>query len=383
MKKIFYNVIFIIVLTFFLNLNIVCADSAYDKTCLMYNDNNSEMPKSLDLKIKYNGSDYDYEVNLSNTVLEDVIEVIHSSYVYGPNLSKSIDLSNLEKGKCYTSLVLCKKVENDSGGDLINFIFSMGQNSLSSDRTYWMIFYDNPKNLKDSLQLNDYWKDGKSTNEYDVFKKATCATYIGRDIGFIEEKSPETNENVELKPIEGLQTSCEPYNKITQKILESYNEYTTCINNKKTNCSSTLSKFNKSSEKLESYCRNVMENSDYISACMKPCLNVNEYINFYKNIFDKGDYGTQENDCGFSGKLLAWISNILRWIKYILPVGVILLGILDFIKAVAADKDDEMKKAQGRFIKRLIAAALVFIIPLIIEFILEKMGFGYDSCSLF
>ena len=66
-----------------------------------------------------------------------------------------------------------------------------------------------------------------------------------------------------------------------------------------------------------------------------------------------------------------------------MPVLVIVLGILDFIKAIGADKEDEMKKAQKNFIIRLIAAALVFIIPLILEFILIKMGFGYDSCGLF
>ena len=59
------------------------------------------------------------------------------------------------------------------------------------------------------------------------------------------------------------------------------------------------------------------------------------------------------------------------------------MGILDFIKAIVADKDDEMKKVQGRFVKRLIAAALVFIIPLIIEFVLTKMGFDYNDCGLF
>ena len=59
-----------------------------------------------------------------------------------------------------------------------------------------------------------------------------------------------------------------------------------------------------------------------------------------------------------------------------LPVIVIVLGILDFIKAIGSDKEDEMKKAQGRFVKRLIAAVLIFIIPFIIEFVLDKMGFG-------
>ena len=50
---------------------------------------------------------------------------------------------------------------------------------------------------------------------------------------------------------------------------------------------------------------------------------------------------------------------------------------------IGADKEDEMKKAQKKFIIRLIAAALVFIIPLIIEFILTKMGFEYNGCAIF
>ena len=80
--------------------------------------------------------------------------------------------------------------------------------------------------------------------------------------------------------------------------------------------------------------------------------------------------------------MLVWLNNIVRWAKYILPVIVIILGILDFIKAVGSDKEDDMKKAQGKFMKRLIAAALVFIVPLILEFILEKMGFNYNSCGI-
>ena len=43
-----------------------------------------------------------------------------------------------------------------------------------------------------------------------------------------------------------------------------------------------------------------------------------------------------------------------------------------------------MKKAQDRFVKRLIAAALIFIIPFILGFILDKMGFSdyIDGCDV-
>ena len=59
-----------------------------------------------------------------------------------------------------------------------------------------------------------------------------------------------------------------------------------------------------------------------------------------------------------------------------------IFGILDFIKALSSDKDDAMKKAQSNFIKRLIICAIIFIIPFIVEFILEKMGFAANGCGI-
>ena len=136
-------------------------------------------------------------------------------------------------------------------------------------------------------------------------------------------------------------------------------------------------KINRTLDILNNYCSQVIQYEDYdISefSCINMCLNK------YKHI--EGIKGTNEDGCGFSGRLIAFVANILKWIKYILPVGVMVFGILDFIKAIISN-NEEMKKAQGRFVKRLIAAALVFIIPLIIEFILDKMGFGYDDCGLY
>jgi hypothetical protein len=75
--------------------------------------------------------------------------------------------------------------------------------------------------------------------------------------------------------------------------------------------------------------------------------------------------------------------NILRWVKYIVPVLLIVLSMLDFIKAMAGEKDDELKKAQKHFTVRLIAAVLIFLIPFILEFIFDKMGFVYEGCGIF
>ena len=73
------------------------------------------------------------------------------------------------------------------------------------------------------------------------------------------------------------------------------------------------------------------------------CLNVDNYIN------NPQQYLTET--CGFSNRLIYWINNILKWVKYIVPALLIVLSILDFIKAMSSDKDDELSKAKKRIKK--------------------------------
>lgn len=55
------------------------------------------------------------------------------------------------------------------------------------------------------------------------------------------------------------------------------------------------------------------------------------------------------------------ISLIITLIKIVVPVLLIVFGMLDLGKAVMANKEDEIKKGQQTFVKRLIAAVLVFL----------------------
>lgn len=161
--------------------------------------------------------------------------------------------------------------------------------------------------------------------------------------------------------------------------LEEISKYKKC--GEDTLCKSkSLSNLNKIEDNIKLQCSSILQNHDYEGVqkeCIDKCFNIKDTLNEYRKNTDLYDDGTGvTGKCGFSDRLTAWILNIVKWVKYIIPAIVIILGILDFIKAIASDKDDEMKKAQGRFIKRLIAAALIFIIPFIIEFALDKMGFA-------
>ncbi len=186
---------------------------------------------------------------------------------------------------------------------------------------------------------------------------------------------------------ETFNIACENLGYYSKQFDSSIEEYKKCIDNKDNrSCISKIAQdLSEKEELLKTYCKAIESTYNYAVPSEKSCITecLEKQKEMYEQKKDAGILGSNTGDCGFSERLLVWIRNILRWMKYILPVVVIILGIIDFIKAIGADKDDEMKKAQGRFVKRLIAAALAFLLPLIIEFILGLMGFGYDSCSLF
>lgn len=151
--------------------------------------------------------------------------------------------------------------------------------------------------------------------------------------------------------------------------------------------SKELGKMTRLESRIKKYCSNILENYNYEEGsteadCIDQCITISELINTMKDNagINKGTVGA----CGFSARLLVWGRNIVKWVKYIIPVILIVLGILDFIRAITKDKEEEMKKAQDKFIKRLIAAALIFIIPFIIGFVLDKMGFSdyIDGCDV-
>lgn len=135
--------------------------------------------------------------------------------------------------------------------------------------------------------------------------------------------------------------------------------------------------YNRLKTEISSMCKFVTSNRPYKDLCTQACMKFNDDI-----VKIEGTNTLSEDNCGFSNKMVIWIMNILRWVKYIIPVLLIVLSILDFIKAMAGEKDDDLKKAQKHFVTRLIVAVLIFIMPLIIEFVLNKMGFSAEDCGI-
>ena len=71
---------------------------------------------------------------------------------------------------------------------------------------------------------------------------------------------------------------------------------------------------------------------------------------------------------------------IVTIIKIVVPVLLIIIGMIDFTKAITT-KDDTLGKALKMFLKRLIAAALVFLVFAIVQLLIQAFG-GDDKANL-
>ena len=77
---------------------------------------------------------------------------------------------------------------------------------------------------------------------------------------------------------------------------------------------------------------------------------------------------------GFPSKLAYIIHLIYVFIQVFVPILLIIWGMLDLGKAVMAQKEDEIKKGQNTFIKRLVAAAILFFVVTIVRFLVSIVG---------
>lgn len=58
---------------------------------------------------------------------------------------------------------------------------------------------------------------------------------------------------------------------------------------------------------------------------------------------------------------------LLFILKLVIPIGLIVMGAIDYGKAVVASDSDQLKKSSSMFVKRIIAGIIIFFIPTIIK----------------
>lgn len=89
------------------------------------------------------------------------------------------------------------------------------------------------------------------------------------------------------------------------------------------------------------------------------------------------------SEVNIPGQIARIITLAINLIKIVVPILLIIWGMLDLGKAVMAQKDDEIKKGQQTFVKRIVAAAIVFFIVTIVTLVIGLVaGDGTENAGI-
>lgn len=300
--------------------------------------------------------------NISNyfSELKDADELLN-------NTSQNSYVKNYLKGKCPPKITIMIFRNATPGIDDWFAGYLLNDDLIYSGKN---VFTGYEIMSKKNLDYTDYDYCAIKDRKFNCYDNDYMVTWMLNE----EESDEEAGE---------MNFPCSTYNKYYDQgksgIKNLFEKYTKQCKNKSNKdnekCSEIMSEYNKKLSMLKGFCSNVINYRDSASTCMNECLTLQETI-------AKLTKNSEKRACYLSQEIVAFVYNILKWIKYIAPVIVIILSILDFIKAIAAQDDDAMKKAQGKFVKRLIAAALLFLLPLIIDYLLDVFNLNNESCNI-
>lgn len=82
-------------------------------------------------------------------------------------------------------------------------------------------------------------------------------------------------------------------------------------------------------------------------------------------------------------KIFYFIRILIDIVCFVVPIGLIVIISIDFLKNVISGKDDAMKKNLNLVIKRLINAVVLFLVPVIVELVINGIGafnVNYKDC---
>lgn len=74
------------------------------------------------------------------------------------------------------------------------------------------------------------------------------------------------------------------------------------------------------------------------------------------------------------GTVVGLIRTGIFIIQVVVPILLILWGMLDFAKGIIGQDEDKIKAGQKKFIQRLIAAIIVFLIVTVVQLVITAVG---------
>lgn len=85
---------------------------------------------------------------------------------------------------------------------------------------------------------------------------------------------------------------------------------------------------------------------------------------------------------GIPGSIVNIIHYVYIGIQIIVPILLIIFGMIELAKAITAQKEDEIKKAQGGLMKKAIVAVIVFLTFSLVKFVFNFANNSSDKSSI-
>ncbi len=97
-------------------------------------------------------------------------------------------------------------------------------------------------------------------------------------------------------------------------------------------------------------------------------VNLFNFVNVLDSFSDVSDL------CKELAPALRIVGVIYKGIQIIVPIVLIIVGMLDFAKAVTEKNEDKIKEAQKKLISKAVAAVLVFLVTVIVGVLMRIVG---------
>lgn len=82
-------------------------------------------------------------------------------------------------------------------------------------------------------------------------------------------------------------------------------------------------------------------------------------------------------------KVLSFVGYLLFFVKLLVPFLIILMGTMDYYKAITSEKTDDLSKQTQKFIKRVILGIIVFFVPAILNTFMSLLSDRSNTVSIY
>lgn len=89
---------------------------------------------------------------------------------------------------------------------------------------------------------------------------------------------------------------------------------------------------------------------------------------------DLNDDKEEDTQVSTKGRTIAILQEIYRIVKIAIPVLIVILSIVDFLKVVLLSDEKDYKSAWNKFVKRIVIGIIFFLVPVIVSLIISISG---------